>query len=109
MLHRALNDVQFSIRQLHMLDILCNGMGRDLLWMRSNLGGHLTPFLCQAYIEWYSYITACTAAPTEAWGSHMDGPLLYHFQQLVVILHHDIPAIDIGMELLQTKAYQQTL
>ena len=35
----------------------------------------------------------------------MDGLLLDHFQQLMVILHHEMPAIDVGVELLQTEAY----
>ena len=42
-------------------------------------------------------------------GCHMDRLLLDHFQWLVVILNHDMPAINVGMELLQTKAYQQIL
>ena len=36
-LHRALNDVQFSIRQLHMLDIFHNGDGEGV-----TLGGEVT-------------------------------------------------------------------
>ena len=35
----------------------------------------------------------------------MDGLLLDHFQWLMVVLYHDIPAIDVGMELLQTEMY----
>ena len=35
----------------------------------------------------------------------MDGLLLDHFQQLKVILYHDMPAINIGMELLQTEVH----
>ena len=35
----------------------------------------------------------------------MDELLLGHFQQLVVILYNDMPAINVGMELLQTKAH----
>ena len=35
----------------------------------------------------------------------MDGLLLYHFRQLVVILYYDMPAINVGMELLQTEAH----
>ena len=37
MLHRALNDVQFSIRQLHMLDILCSGYAEGV-----TVGGEVT-------------------------------------------------------------------
>ena len=33
-------------------------------------------------------------------GCHMDGLLLDHFQQLVVILYRDMPAINVGMKLL---------
>ena len=39
----------------------------------------------------------------------MDGPLLDHSQWFMVILYHDMTAIDVGMELLQTKAHGQTL
>ena len=35
----------------------------------------------------------------------MDGLLLGNFQQVMVILYHDMPAIKVGMELLQTKAH----
>ena len=38
------------------------------------------------------------------WGSHMDRLMLYHFQQLMVILNEYMPPIDIGVEFLQTKA-----
>ena len=34
----------------------------------------------------------------------MDRLLLDHFQQLVVILYHDTPAIDVGVELLEAEA-----
>ena len=39
----------------------------------------------------------------------MDGLMLDHFQQLVVILYDDMPAIEVGVEFIQTEAYQQTL
>ena len=39
----------------------------------------------------------------------MDGLLLYYFQQFVVILYYDMPASDVGVELLQTKTHWQTL
>ena len=39
----------------------------------------------------------------------MDGLLLDHFQQLMVILFCDMPAINVGMELLETKMHRQTL
>ena len=35
----------------------------------------------------------------------MDGFMLDHFQQLVYILCHGMPAVYVGMEPLQTKAY----
>ena len=35
----------------------------------------------------------------------MDRLFLYHFQQLVVILYYDMPAINVGMELLMMEAY----
>ena len=35
----------------------------------------------------------------------MDGLLKDHFQWLMVILYHDMPAINVGMELLETKAH----
>ena len=35
----------------------------------------------------------------------MDGLLLDHFQQLMVILYHDIPAIYADVELLEAKAH----
>ena len=43
--------------------------------------------------------------PVKLGGCHMDGILLDHFQWLPVILYHDMPAINEGMELLQTEAY----
>ena len=39
----------------------------------------------------------------------MDRLMLDHLQQLVVVLYDDMPAIEVGMEFLQTKAYQQTI
>ena len=39
----------------------------------------------------------------------MDGLWLYHFQWLLVILYYDMPAINVGVELVQTKAHKQTL
>ena len=35
----------------------------------------------------------------------MDGLMLDHFQQLVVILYNDMPAVEVGVEFLQTEAY----
>ena len=35
--------------------------------------------------------------------------MLDHFQWLEVILYDDMPAIEVGVEFLQTKPYQQTL
>ena len=35
----------------------------------------------------------------------MDGPLLDHFQQVVVILYDYLSAIDMGMRLLEAKAH----
>ena len=35
--------------------------------------------------------------------------LLDHFQKIVVALYDDMPAIDVGVELLQTEAHLQTL
>ena len=39
----------------------------------------------------------------------MDRLVLDNFQQLVVILYNDMPATEVGVEFLQTEAYQQTL
>ena len=36
---------------------------------------------------------------------HMDGLFMDHFQQFMVILYYDMPATNIGMELLQTEAH----
>ena len=35
----------------------------------------------------------------------MDRLMLDHFQLLVVILYNDMPAVEVGVEFLQTKAY----
>ena len=61
--------------------------------MGSNLSGWLTPFLCQAYTGSCSHTSAYAEACTEAWGCHMYGLLLDNFQQLVVILYCNVPAI----------------
>ena len=76
---------------------------------RSSLSSWLTPYPCQAYTRWCNHTSACAEASAEAWGSHMDRLMLDHFQWLVVILYDDMPAIGVGVEFLQTKAYQQTL
>ena len=39
----------------------------------------------------------------------VDGLLLDHFQWFVVILYNGMPAIDVGVELLQTEAHWQTV
>ena len=39
----------------------------------------------------------------------MDRLMLDHFQQLVIILYDDMPAIEVGVEFLQTEAYQKTI
>ena len=46
--------------------------------------------------------------PLKPGGSHMDRLMLSHFQWLEVILHNDMLAIEVGVEFLQTKAYQET-
>ena len=35
--------------------------------------------------------------------------MLDHFWKLVVILYNNMPAIEVGVEFLQTEAYQKTL
>ena len=75
----------------------------------SSLNGWLTPYPCKACTRWCSHTSVCTEVSTEALGSHIDGLMLDHFQQLVVILYDDMPAIEVGVEFLQTEAYQQTL
>ena len=68
----------------------------------SNLSVLLILFPCQSYTGWYS----CASAYVEAWaevGGHMDALLLDHFQQFVVVLYGNMPAIDVGMELLRPK------
>ena len=35
--------------------------------------------------------------------------MLDHFQWLVVIFSDNLPAVEVGVEFLQTEAYQQTL
>ena len=37
------------------------------------------------------------------------GLVLDHFLQLVVILYDNMPAVQVGVEFLQTEAYQKTL
>ena len=39
----------------------------------------------------------------------MDRFMLDHLQELVVILHHDVPVIEICVELCKAKAHWQTL
>ena len=39
----------------------------------------------------------------------MNGLLLDHFQQLMVVLYCGMPAVNVGMEFLQTEPYRQTL
>ena len=68
------------------------GMGRES-GRESNLSGWLVPCLCQAYTGWYSHTSACTEASAEVGEGHMDGLVLDHFQQLMVILYSDMPAI----------------
>ena len=38
----------------------------------------------------------------------MDRPLLNHFQWLVVILHYNMPAIQVGVKPLKAKAHRKT-
>ena len=84
-------------------------MGVSYCGRGNDLSSWLTPLLCQAYTVQCSYTSACVEASAEVEGCHMDGLLLDHFQQLMVILYYDVPAINVGMELLQTETYQQTL
>ena len=43
--------------------------------------------------------------PLKPRGSHMDGLMLDLFQWLMVVLYNNMPAIEVGVEFLQTKAY----
>ena len=81
------------------------GMGRLLDHEGGTLSSWLTPHPCQAYTRWCSHTSACAEAPTEAWGSHMDRLMLDHFHWIVVILYYDMPALEVGVEFLQTEAY----
>ena len=38
-------------------------------------------------------------------GSCMDGLMVDHFQWLMVILYDNMPAVEVGIKFLQTKAY----
>ena len=38
-------------------------------------------------------------------GCHIDRLLLDHFQQIMVILYHEIPAIDVGVEPPEAEAH----
>ena len=59
----------------------------------SNLGSQLTPFLYQVCIEWCSHTSVCRGACIEVRKSSVDGLLLDHLQQLMVILYGHMPAI----------------
>ena len=39
----------------------------------------------------------------------MDRLVLDHFQWFMVVLYYNIPAVEIVVEILQTKSYQKTL
>ena len=70
----------------------------------SNLSIWLTPILCQSYTGWCSHTSAYAEACAEAGGCHMDRLLLDQFQQLMVILYYDMPATNVGVELLEAEA-----
>ena len=72
------------------------GWGLIVWQMGSDLSSWLTPFLCQAYTGWCSDTSAY--ACTEAGGCCVDGLLLDHFQQLMVILYHNMPAKAVDLE-----------
>ena len=81
------------------------GMGRYSLQGGSDLGSQLIPFLYQVCTGWYSHTFACGGACIEVGRSHMDRLLLDHFQWLGVILCNSMPAIEVCVKLLETKAH----
>ena len=69
----------------------------------SGLGGWLTPYPCWACtVVVLLHVQKHLLKP--GW-SHINRFMLDHFQQLVVILYNDMPAIEVGVEFLQTEAY----
>ena len=67
----------------------------------SGLDGWLTPYPFQACTRWCS-MQKHLLKPV---GSHMDRLMLDHFQWLAVVLYDNRPAVDVGVEFLQTEAY----